>query len=100
MFHQLALGQVMNILNQAAPEVRTPQAVAGLTAASKLIPPGEATAILTLRNHYKIYANETVVDLSEEYFFPNNKQLIFETMFRYKGQSLTPEVLSARLRVA
>jgi hypothetical protein len=100
MFHQLAVGQVTEILDQAEPDARTPQAISGLLAASKLIPPGPPTSILTLRNHYRIYSNEIVIDLSEEYFFQNNKQLTFDTIFRYKGQSLSPEVLSARLRAS
>jgi hypothetical protein len=100
MFHELSSGQVKGIMDQTAPEERSPQAVAGLLEASKLIPPGKPTSILTLRNHYKIYSNIIIIDLSEEYFFPNDKQLVFDTMFRYDSRSTSPELLAARLRAA
>jgi len=98
MFRDLSAGQVAAVMDQAIPEERTPQAVAGLIAASKLIPPGNPTSILTLRDHYKIYSNVIIVDLSEEYYFPNNKQVIFDTILRYDKRLPSPELLSARLQ--
>jgi len=97
MLYELSKGDFGAAMALTAPEERSTQAMAGLREAGKLIPPGRPSLILTLRSHYRIYPSATVVDLSEEYYFPSSRAIIFDTIFQYRDRAGKPELVTARL---